>query len=140
MSNILTSINLITEGTDGFVDFSNATVVQSNKSTGTGCLTFIHAGGAIRLKLYEALYKALGSPEAVVIKIVDKKLGLFPADVDSMGANKISKDRLIYNNGLVRAIIELTGVKIRDEGSTKAGSYVMQQNSDGSTFAVVSFA
>ena len=109
-------LNLITEDNEDYVDFSNASVVQSNRLTGSGCLTFIHSGSAIRMKLSAKLLEDIGNPDAVLLKVVNRCLGIFPTTIDAFGADRISKDRLIYNNGRINEIIVLTGVKIRDKG------------------------
>ena len=137
INKIITEI--ITKDKKEFINFSDSPVLQSNRSRGNGCCTFIHAGKSIRLRFSADLLSDIGNPEAVIIRIADKKLGVFPASIDAYGATKVSADRLLYNNGLVQMIINQTNVSVKDTGSTSSGKYIIQQDDDESTYAVVSF-
>ena len=140
MSNILNNLDFITKDDKQFEDFTNESIITVDKRRRScACCTFIRAGKTIRLKFSPELLSSIGTPEAVVIKVKAGKMAVFPAKPEDFGANKISSENILYNNGLVQHVVQISGAELKEKGSTNFEKYAVQKDSDGIVHAVVEF-
>ena len=133
---MLSSISYLKSGDEDFVDLSNAVEYEPEDQ---GCLGSIAVKGKpARLQMSKNLFADLGEPKALKVSFVNGKLALIPADLSASHAVKLGKDPIIYDTSLTLKTIEYFGITPKDTGTTRFGSYRMQQNADGTVAAIVS--
>lgn len=133
---MLTSLNILKSGDEGFVDLSNALEFEPEDK---GCLGIVAVKGkSARIQIAKRLYADLGQPNAVKVLFVDRKLALIPVDLSAPNALKLGKDATIYETALTKKTVDYFGITPKDSGTTRFGSYHMQQHDDGTIAAIVS--
>ena len=133
---MLSSLELLKSGDEGFVDFSDAVVITSAKQT--GAVTVVVTANAKRLVLGKELLTKLESPEAVLVMVKENRVGIMPVSPDTPGAQAVRKDGVIYNTNAAQQVADALGVELPEKGSTRMGKCSYQQSADGSVTAVVS--
>lgn len=135
---MITNLNsILSKGDAGYVDLSNA--VEFEPSSSNGCLTIIATSNSTRLQISKSILADLDEPEAVKIHIADKNIAIFSTQKDSHNSLKLGKGGIIYNTELAKKILQISGVDVKEKGSTKLGSYKLQKLDDDTLAAVVSF-
>ncbi len=133
---MLSSLNFLKSGDEGFVDLSNALEFEPEDK---GCLGSVAVKGKpSRLQISKNLYADLGEPKAVRVLFVDRRLALIPADLSAPKAVKLGKEPIIYDAALTQKTVDHFGVTTKDSGTTRFGSYHMQECDDGTLAAIVS--
>lgn len=127
--------NIINSENKAYVDFSTAIAFQSESTN--GCLTLIFTNKGTRTKLSRNLLEDIGNPEYVDVFLTEKNVSFCKSNGISEFA--VKSDGIIYGTSLAKKIAELAGVEIQTKGSTKAGTYHLQQLGDERIIAVVSF-
>ena len=133
---MLSSLEILKSGDEGFVDFSDAVVITSAKQT--GAVTVVVTANAKRLVLGKELLTKLESPEAVLVMVKGNCVGIMPVSPDTPGAQAVRKDGVIYNTNAAQQVADALGVELPEKGSTRMGKCSYQQSANGSVTAVVS--
>ena len=133
---MLSSLEILKSGDEGFVDFFDAVVITSAKQT--GAVTVVVTANAKRLVLGKELLTKLESPEAVLVMVKENRVGIMPVSPDTPGAQAVRKDGVIYNTNAAQQVADALGVELPEKGSTRMGKCSYQQSADGSVTAVVS--
>lgn len=136
MSEIMKHLNFISEADDNYIDFSDAEIVTSAKQA--GAVTVVVTTNSKRLVLGTEVFQKLQSPEAVLIRVKGKCVGITPVSSDAPGAQAVRKGATIYNTLAAQLVADALGVELPEKGSTRMGKCTYQQSADGSVTAVVS--
>lgn len=131
--------NLIKKGDSKFVDIS--TFEDFVPENDNGAITIIATTNSSRVQLSKALFTDLREPEAVKFGFNPerKMVTVLPTDAVSAKAVKIGKERIVYNTPLAKKIIEVSGADVKEKGSTKIGTYEVQEFNEDTAMAVISF-
>jgi hypothetical protein len=118
-----------------YIDLSTATAFQSEITN--GCVTTIFTKNGTRTKLSKNLLDDIDNPEYVDVLFTDKNVIFCKSNGNSAFA--VKSDGIIYGTALAKKIAELANIEVQTKGSTKAGTYHLQQLDDERIAAVVSF-
>ena len=126
--------NLLTEDDEKYVDLSTLTA-YGNANSDT-CLTAVDCESP-RMQLGKDLLEDIGSPEIVELFLTDKNVIVMKSRDDKSGY-KVRKHNTIYCAEFTRQVMLIAGID-RGSGSTKCGSYHLQQYDENTVAAVISF-
>lgn len=131
--------SMIKKGDAKYVDISS--FVDFEPDNNNGAITIIATTNSTRVQLSKPLFTDLGEPEAVKFGVDPerKMITVLPVSATSAKAVPVGKERIIYSTPLAKKIIEVSTADVKEKGSTKLGTYEVQEFDEDTAMAVISF-